>query len=107
MSLSLAENVIVAGADNCPHMLDKTQYSSWTSRMLLCIKALELRVILDEEQMAFLEDNRDTIITFQASQDIPTPAAFQTDDLDAFDSDCYEAPSASAILMAKFSLYDS
>ncbi|GKG07035.1 hypothetical protein Tco_0330004, partial [Tanacetum coccineum] len=28
-------------------------------------------------------------------------ATFQTDDLDAFDYDCDEAPSASAILMAK------
>ncbi|GJV94494.1 hypothetical protein Tco_1546071 [Tanacetum coccineum] len=31
MSLSLAKNVIVAGADNHPFMLDKTQYSSWAS----------------------------------------------------------------------------
>ncbi|GKD52370.1 hypothetical protein Tco_1281346 [Tanacetum coccineum] len=36
--LTLAENVIVVGADNRPPMLDKTQYSSWTSRMLLYIK---------------------------------------------------------------------
>ncbi|GJX28623.1 retrovirus-related pol polyprotein from transposon TNT 1-94 [Tanacetum coccineum] len=41
MSLSLAENVIVAGADNRPPMLDKTQYSSWASRMLLYIKGKE------------------------------------------------------------------
>ncbi|GKB11653.1 hypothetical protein Tco_0845576 [Tanacetum coccineum] len=38
MSLSLAENVIVIGADNRPAMLDKTQYISWASRMLLYIK---------------------------------------------------------------------
>ncbi|GJT09457.1 hypothetical protein Tco_0902066 [Tanacetum coccineum] len=38
MSLSLAENVIVARADNRPPMLDKTQYSSWASRMTLYIK---------------------------------------------------------------------
>ncbi|GKC61267.1 hypothetical protein Tco_1088865 [Tanacetum coccineum] len=38
MSLSLAENIIVAGADNRPLMLDKTNYSSWASRMLLYIK---------------------------------------------------------------------
>ncbi|GJZ33330.1 hypothetical protein Tco_0578766 [Tanacetum coccineum] len=31
----------------------------------------------------------------------------ETDDLDAFDSECDEAPSASAILMAKLSAYDS
>ncbi|GKD47081.1 hypothetical protein Tco_1271726 [Tanacetum coccineum] len=41
MSLSLAENVIVAGADNHPPMLDKTQYSLWASRMLLYIKGKE------------------------------------------------------------------
>ncbi|GKA77679.1 reverse transcriptase domain-containing protein [Tanacetum coccineum] len=41
MSLSLAENVIVAGANNRPPMLDKTQYSSWASRMLLYIKGKE------------------------------------------------------------------
>ncbi|GJX50346.1 hypothetical protein Tco_0277191 [Tanacetum coccineum] len=40
MSLSLAENVIVAGADNLPPMLDKTMYSSWASRMILYIKGL-------------------------------------------------------------------
>ncbi|GJR06995.1 hypothetical protein Tco_0529979 [Tanacetum coccineum] len=39
MSLSLAENVIVAGVDN--RMLDKTQYSSWASRMILYIKGKE------------------------------------------------------------------
>nr|GEV62913.1 hypothetical protein [Tanacetum cinerariifolium] len=41
MSLSLIENVIVAEADNHPHMLDKTQYSSWSSHMLLYIKGKE------------------------------------------------------------------
>ncbi|GJZ70167.1 retrovirus-related pol polyprotein from transposon TNT 1-94 [Tanacetum coccineum] len=33
--------------------------------------------------------------------------SFQTDDLDAFDFDCDEAPSISADLMAKLSAYDS
>ncbi|GJZ31851.1 hypothetical protein Tco_0576898 [Tanacetum coccineum] len=41
MSLSLAENIIVVGADNRPPMLDKTNYSSWASRMLLYIKDKE------------------------------------------------------------------
>ncbi|GKB86702.1 hypothetical protein Tco_0958974 [Tanacetum coccineum] len=41
MSLSLAENVIVVGAENCPPMLDKTNYISWASRMLLYIKGKE------------------------------------------------------------------
>ncbi|GJY15189.1 hypothetical protein Tco_0385611 [Tanacetum coccineum] len=45
-------------------------------------------------------------ITAQVSQEIPTPAAFQTDDLDAFDIDYDEAPSASVVLMAKTSPCD-
>ncbi|GJZ73335.1 hypothetical protein Tco_0637481 [Tanacetum coccineum] len=40
-------------------------------------------------------------------QEIPTPAIFQTDDLVAFDFDYDEAPSASAVLMAKLYAYDS
>ncbi|GKC39368.1 hypothetical protein Tco_1051752 [Tanacetum coccineum] len=46
ISLSLAENVIVVGADNRSPMLDKTQYSSWASRMLLYIKGKENRKLL-------------------------------------------------------------
>ncbi|GJT21537.1 hypothetical protein Tco_0891474 [Tanacetum coccineum] len=30
--------MIVAGAENCPPMLDKTMYNSWQSRMLLYLK---------------------------------------------------------------------
>ncbi|GKD15580.1 copia protein [Tanacetum coccineum] len=35
---TLAEHMIVAGAENLPPMLDKSMYNSWQSRMLLCIK---------------------------------------------------------------------
>ncbi|GKD47444.1 copia protein [Tanacetum coccineum] len=35
---TLAEHMIVAGAENRPPMLDKSMYSSWQSRMLLYIK---------------------------------------------------------------------
>ncbi|GKD56209.1 hypothetical protein Tco_1289596 [Tanacetum coccineum] len=38
MSLSLVEKAIVVGASNHPPILDKTNYSSWASRMLLYIK---------------------------------------------------------------------
>nr|GEV50870.1 hypothetical protein [Tanacetum cinerariifolium] len=41
-----------------------------------------------------------------ANEEIPTQSTFQTDDLDAFDSDCNEAPSASVVLMAKISSHD-
>ncbi|GJT90601.1 hypothetical protein Tco_1079446 [Tanacetum coccineum] len=65
------------------------------------------RAYLDPEQLAFLADNRDTVIPTQASQEILTPAAVQTDDLDAFDFDCDVVPSAKAVLMANLSFYDS
>nr|GEW39192.1 integrase, catalytic region, zinc finger, CCHC-type, peptidase aspartic, catalytic [Tanacetum cinerariifolium] len=37
----MAENVIAAGADNRPLMLDKSQYNSCQGRMLLYIKGKE------------------------------------------------------------------
>ncbi|GKC53137.1 hypothetical protein Tco_1075882, partial [Tanacetum coccineum] len=77
---------------------------------MLFVHALESMVVLDEEQMEFLADNGDTVTTSaigQDSQELTLPANFQTDDLDAFDSDCDEASSASVVLMAKLSAYDS
>ncbi|GJU43478.1 hypothetical protein Tco_1200744 [Tanacetum coccineum] len=74
---------------------------------MLLAQALESRFVLDEEHMAFLVDNGDTIIIGQTSQELTTTTIFQTDDPDTFDSDCDEAPSTSAILMAKLSAYDS
>ncbi|GJW71886.1 hypothetical protein Tco_0128803 [Tanacetum coccineum] len=56
--------------------------------------------------LAFLANNGDTIIQAQASQEIPNPTAFQTNDLDAFGFDCDDVPSAKAVLMANLSSYD-
>ncbi|GJW35373.1 hypothetical protein Tco_0058293 [Tanacetum coccineum] len=70
-------------------------------------EALESGAYLDPEQLAFLADNEDTVIPTQASQEILTLAAFQTNDLDAFDSDCDDVPSAKAVFMANLSSYDS
>nr|GEZ70857.1 hypothetical protein [Tanacetum cinerariifolium]GFA54497.1 hypothetical protein [Tanacetum cinerariifolium] len=152
MSLSLAENVIVVRADNLPLMLDKTNYSSWESRMLLYIKrktngklivdsllngpfqygtilepetettlgiviARTYTDLTDEEKLResvdimviniVLQDNEDTVILAQLSQEIPTPAVFQTDDFDAFYSDYDDVPFAKAVLMENLSSYDS
>ncbi|GKD64962.1 hypothetical protein Tco_1307070 [Tanacetum coccineum] len=74
---------------------------------MLLAQALESRFVLDEEQMAFLVDNGDTVIIGQTSQELTTTTIFQTDDPDTFDSDCDEAPSKSDILMVKLSAYDS
>ncbi|GJR66919.1 hypothetical protein Tco_0012984 [Tanacetum coccineum] len=63
-----------------------TTTAAWFKEKMLFAEALESGVALDEEHMAFLEDNEDTVTTGQESQEIPTPAIFQTNDLDAFDS---------------------
>nr|GEV17514.1 hypothetical protein [Tanacetum cinerariifolium] len=63
-------------------------------------------LVLDKEQLAFLADPG-----VAKSQDTQTTilhiTAFQTDDLDAFDLSCDEAPRAKAVLMANLSSYDS
>ncbi|GJU92243.1 hypothetical protein Tco_1304666 [Tanacetum coccineum] len=81
--------------------------SAWFKEKVILAEALESWVVLDEEQMAFLVDNGDTVTISQVSKEIPTLVASQTDDLDAFNYDCDEVPSASAVLMANFCLYDS
>ncbi|GJZ53373.1 hypothetical protein Tco_0608258 [Tanacetum coccineum] len=102
MSLSLAENVIVTGADNRPPMLNKTNDSSWESRMLLYIKGKEHGKLLVDSVLNGPFKYR----TIVEPGNENTPAT-QMDDLDAFDSNCDDAPSTKAILMANLSSYDS
>ncbi|GJV06821.1 hypothetical protein Tco_1344477 [Tanacetum coccineum] len=60
--------------------------------------------ILDEDQLEFLIDPG--IPDGQAAQTtIPNTTAFQTEDLDAYDSDCDDVSNAKAILMAYLSNY--
>nr|GFB70988.1 hypothetical protein [Tanacetum cinerariifolium] len=61
--------------------------------------------ILDEEQLAFLADPE--ILADQAQIIIPHNAAFQTEDLDNYDSDCDDLSTAQAVLMANISNYGS
>ncbi|GJU47397.1 retrovirus-related pol polyprotein from transposon TNT 1-94, partial [Tanacetum coccineum] len=63
--------------------------SAWFKEKMLLTEALESGAYLDLDQLAFLAYNGDTIIPAQASQEIPTPTAFQ------------------AVLMANLSSYDS
>ncbi|GJR90927.1 hypothetical protein Tco_0214938 [Tanacetum coccineum] len=70
-------------------------------------EALESITYLDPKQLALLADNGVTVTQVQASQELPSPAAFETYDLDAFDSNCDDAPSAKAVLMANLSSFDS
>nr|GEZ81635.1 hypothetical protein [Tanacetum cinerariifolium] len=68
-------------------------------------EAQEAGQILDEEQLTFLVDPG--IPADQAQTIIPHNAAFQTEDLDTYDSDCDDLLTAHAVLMANISHYGS
>ncbi|GJX65830.1 hypothetical protein Tco_0300173 [Tanacetum coccineum] len=68
-------------------------------------EAQEAGQILVEEQLAFLADPGISKAQV-AHQTIPQNSAFQTDDLDAYDSDCDDLSSAKAVLMANLSSCD-
>nr|GEY29446.1 hypothetical protein [Tanacetum cinerariifolium] len=73
---------------------------------MLLVQAHESGQELDEEQLAFLGDPR--ILDGLAIQTtILHYASFQTDDLDAYDSDCNDISSEKAVLMANLSSYGS
>ncbi|GJZ58814.1 hypothetical protein Tco_0614630 [Tanacetum coccineum] len=68
--------------------------------------AQEAEQILDEEQLAFLVDLG--VLDGQVVQTIiPNNVAFQTEDLDTYDSDCDDISNAKAVLMANISNYGS
>nr|GEW82476.1 hypothetical protein [Tanacetum cinerariifolium] len=69
-------------------------------------EAQEAGLILNEAQLAFLADTG--VPDGQAVQTIiPNKAAFQTENLDTYDSDCDDILNAKAILMANISNYGS
>ncbi|GJT24153.1 integrase, catalytic region, zinc finger, CCHC-type containing protein [Tanacetum coccineum] len=71
----------------------------------MLVEAQEAGQILDEEQLTFLANPG--IPASQAQKIIPHNAAFQTEDLDTFDSDCDDLSTAQAVLMANISNYGS
>ncbi|GKB04076.1 hypothetical protein Tco_0832219 [Tanacetum coccineum] len=68
-------------------------------------EAQEVGQILDEEQLSFLVDSGISEAPV-AQQTIPWNSAFQTEDLDAYYSDCDGLSSSKAVLMANLSSYD-
>ncbi|GJW10004.1 retrovirus-related pol polyprotein from transposon TNT 1-94 [Tanacetum coccineum] len=77
---------------------------AWFKEKAMLAEAQEAGQILDEEQLAFLADPG--IPDGQTAQTtIPNTAAFQTEDLDAYDSDCDDVSNAKAVLMANLSNY--
>ncbi|GJR13239.1 integrase, catalytic region, zinc finger, CCHC-type containing protein [Tanacetum coccineum] len=169
----LAERMIVAGANNRPHMLEKSIYDFWQSCMLIYIQGKEHgRIILNSVKEGLLDwgtieadgvtrpktyeelsekeklqADCDLKATNIVLQDLPPDVhslvnhhngeghmarqctqpkrprnsawfkekmllvqaleSGQTDDLDAYDSDCDDISLAKAVLMASLSSYDS
>ncbi|GJY20672.1 hypothetical protein Tco_0393238 [Tanacetum coccineum] len=83
----------------------RARNAAWFKENLMLAEAQEAGQILDEEQLAFLADpGMDEAPV--AQQTIPQNSAFQTKDLDAYDSDCDDLSSAKAVLMANLSTCD-
>ncbi|GJS55992.1 hypothetical protein Tco_0629354 [Tanacetum coccineum] len=79
---------------------------SWFKEKVLLVQAQAHGQILNEEELAFLADP--DIPEGQSTQTVITHnAAYQADDLDAYDSDCDELNSAKVALMANLSHYGS
>ncbi|GKB32424.1 hypothetical protein Tco_0871825 [Tanacetum coccineum] len=80
--------------------------ATWYKDKAMLAEAQEAGQILDEEQLAFLADPG--VLDAHAVQTIiPNNAAFQTEDLDTYDSDCDDISNAKAVLMANISNYGS
>ncbi|GJX11156.1 integrase, catalytic region, zinc finger, CCHC-type containing protein [Tanacetum coccineum] len=80
--------------------------AAWYKDKAMLAEAHEVGQIFDEEQLAFLADLR--VLDGQAVQTIiPNNAAFQTEDLDTYDSDYNDISNSKAVLMANISNYGS
>nr|GEX27968.1 uncharacterized mitochondrial protein AtMg00810-like [Tanacetum cinerariifolium] len=80
--------------------------AAWYKDKAMLAEAQETGQILDEEQLAFLADPR--VLDGQAPQTIiPNNVAFQTKDLDTYDSHCDDILNAKVVLMANISIYGS
>nr|GEW93017.1 retrovirus-related Pol polyprotein from transposon TNT 1-94 [Tanacetum cinerariifolium] len=79
--------------------------AAWYKEKAMLAEAQEAGQILDEEQLTFLADPG--ILAGQVQTIIPHNAAFQTEYLDTYDSDCDDLSNAQADLMANISNYGS
>ncbi|GJW26601.1 retrovirus-related pol polyprotein from transposon TNT 1-94 [Tanacetum coccineum] len=80
--------------------------AAWFKDKAMLAEAHESGQILDEVKLAFLA--YPGIPDCQAAQTtILSNATFQTEDLDAYDSDCHDVSNAKAVLMANLSNYSS
>nr|GEW90127.1 hypothetical protein [Tanacetum cinerariifolium] len=86
--------------------LKRKKDESWFKDKELLVQAQAKGQILHEEELAFLADLE--IAEAQTTQNVITHnAAYQADDLDAYDSNCDEINTAKVALMANLSHYGS
>nr|GFC89621.1 hypothetical protein [Tanacetum cinerariifolium] len=84
----------------------RKQDAKWFKEKVLLVQAQANGQVLQEEELDFLADPR--IAESSSNQTvITTNAAYQADDLDAYDSDCNELNTAKVSLMANLSHYGS
>ncbi|GKD14582.1 hypothetical protein Tco_1198989 [Tanacetum coccineum] len=88
------------------HQTKEEKDDSWFKDKVLLVQAQANGQILHEEELAFLADPG--IPEGQATQTVTTHnAAYQADDLDAYDSDCDELNTTKVPFMANLSHYGS
>nr|GEY34575.1 hypothetical protein [Tanacetum cinerariifolium] len=80
--------------------------SEWFKEKVLLVQAQTNGQVLQEEELEFLADPG-TAESSSNQNVVTTNAAYQADDLDAYDSDCDEYNSAKIDLTANLSHYDS
>nr|GEX97454.1 hypothetical protein [Tanacetum cinerariifolium] len=84
------------------HKPKRKRDGAWFKDKVLLVQAQENRQVLHEEELEFLADPG--IEETQSTQYVITNnAAYQADDLDAYDSDCDEINSAKITLMKNLS----
>nr|GEW82290.1 hypothetical protein [Tanacetum cinerariifolium] len=80
--------------------------ATWFRDEVLLVEAQGNRKVLNEEELEFLEDPR--FVEGPVAQTVITHnAAYQADDLDAYDFNCDEFSTAKVVLMANMSSYGS
>ncbi|GJU98652.1 hypothetical protein Tco_1327923 [Tanacetum coccineum] len=101
------QNSYAAGnySRQCPKPKRKRD-ATWFREKVLLVEAQGNGKVLNEEELEFLADPG--IAEGPVTQSVITHnAAYQADDLDAYDSDCDEISTAKAVLMANLSSYGS
>ncbi|GJT85756.1 retrovirus-related pol polyprotein from transposon TNT 1-94 [Tanacetum coccineum] len=92
-------------ARQCPKLKRKRD-ATWFRDKVLLVEAQGNGKVLNEEELEFLADPG--IAEGLVTQSVITHnAAYQADDLDAYDSDCDEISTAKAVFMANLSSYRS